>query len=71
MLAIIALILIAIVALAVLGFAAHVLFPPLAAGGGPDGHGMILIESGVDLEDTTYRVIQAGLDPRRAPGLER
>ena len=23
----------------------------------PDGHGMILIERGVDLEDTTYRVI--------------
>jgi hypothetical protein len=29
----------------------------------PDGHGMILIERCVDIEDTTYRVISVGLDP--------
>ena len=29
----------------------------------PDGHGMILIERCVDLEDTTYRVILVGLGP--------
>ena len=29
----------------------------------PDGHGMILIELRVDLEDATYRVIYAGPGP--------
>ena len=37
----------------------------------PDGHGMILIERRVDLEDATYRVVWVSLGPRRAPGLER
>jgi hypothetical protein len=29
----------------------------------PGGHRMILIERGVDIEDTTYRVGLAGADP--------
>jgi hypothetical protein len=29
----------------------------------PGGHGMILIERGVDIENATYRVDLAGADP--------